>query len=236
MWRLAHNYLPYLSREFWEVLDIHKRDTLGKMRIRSWFVALYSVCTQQHVFFFFLGAKESVDRWEMCIVTTQKYFRLAMGSIYSKNNVALKDTRNGVSFIFSTVRHSSFLFLMAEEGKQTLNVRRFKGFSFVCLCYWPSNNVHHQRRVPHSLTTCLCSICPFFFLPCSLYNVGGVDLRGAQERSDQQLGEQCSLQSLPEVESSWKGNQLQSHLSLHYCVSSSAHNDQRLVDELERVH
>ena len=31
MWRLAHNYLPYLSREFWEVLDIHKRDTLGKI-------------------------------------------------------------------------------------------------------------------------------------------------------------------------------------------------------------
>ena len=31
MWRLAHNYLPYLSREFWEVLDIHKRDTLGKL-------------------------------------------------------------------------------------------------------------------------------------------------------------------------------------------------------------
>lgn len=30
MWRLAHNYLPYLSREFWEVLDIHKRDTLGE--------------------------------------------------------------------------------------------------------------------------------------------------------------------------------------------------------------
>lgn len=46
------------------------------------------------------GAKESVDRWEMCIVTTQKYFRLAMGSIYSKNNVALKDTRNGVSISF----------------------------------------------------------------------------------------------------------------------------------------
>lgn len=33
----------------------------------------------------------------MCIVTTQQYFRLAMGAIYSKNNVALKDTRNGVS-------------------------------------------------------------------------------------------------------------------------------------------
>lgn len=43
------------------------------------------------------GAKESIDRWEMCIVTTQQYFRLAMGAIYSKNNVALKDTRNGVS-------------------------------------------------------------------------------------------------------------------------------------------
>ena len=49
------------------------------------------------------GAKESVDRWEMCIVTTQKYFRLAMGSIYSKNNVALKDSRNGVSIFFSSV-------------------------------------------------------------------------------------------------------------------------------------
>jgi len=29
MWRLAHNFLPYLSREFWEVLDIHKKDMLG---------------------------------------------------------------------------------------------------------------------------------------------------------------------------------------------------------------
>ncbi|XP_046444687.1 endothelin-converting enzyme 2-like isoform X1 [Daphnia pulex] len=79
MWRLAHNYLPYLSREFWEVLDIHKRDTLG--------------------------AKESVDRWEMCIVTTQKYFRLAMGSIYSKNNVALKDSRNGVAIIYESLKN-----------------------------------------------------------------------------------------------------------------------------------
>ncbi|EFX68571.1 hypothetical protein DAPPUDRAFT_228911 [Daphnia pulex] len=77
--RLAHNYLPYLSREFWEVLDIHKRDTLG--------------------------AKESVDRWEMCIVTTQKYFRLAMGSIYSKNNVALKDSRNGVAIIYESLKN-----------------------------------------------------------------------------------------------------------------------------------
>lgn len=35
MWRLAHNYLPYLSREFWEVLDIHKRDTLGKLLLQA---------------------------------------------------------------------------------------------------------------------------------------------------------------------------------------------------------
>jgi endothelin-converting enzyme len=79
MWRLAHNYLPYLSREFWEVLDIHKRDMLG--------------------------AKESVDRWEMCIMTTKKYFRLAMGSLYSKNNVALRDTRNGVAIVYESLKN-----------------------------------------------------------------------------------------------------------------------------------
>ena len=119
MWRLAHNYLPYLSREFWEVLDIHKRDTLGKMRRRSkdncrvptWFVAYILQVLWYELQLFFggvfssfssahPGAKESVDRWEMCIVTTQKYFRLALGSIYSKNNVGLKDTRNGVSRLF----------------------------------------------------------------------------------------------------------------------------------------
>lgn len=79
MWRLAHNYLPYLSREFWEVLDIHKRDMLG--------------------------AKESVDRWEMCITTTKKYFRLAMGALYSKNNGALKETRNGVAAVYESLKN-----------------------------------------------------------------------------------------------------------------------------------
>lgn len=97
MWRLAHNYLPYLSREFWEVLDIHKRDTLGTNDMR---VFHFTPLPFLYLFFYLsTGAKESVDRWEMCIVTTQKYFGLAMGAIYSKNNVALKDTRNGVSSV-----------------------------------------------------------------------------------------------------------------------------------------
>ena len=58
------------------------------------------------------GAKESVDRWEMCIVTTKEYFRLAMGALYSKNNGALKETRNGVSLFYSCLiaphSHSPF--------------------------------------------------------------------------------------------------------------------------------
>lgn len=105
MWRLAHNYLPYLSREFWEVLDIHKRDTLGMHRlleIPSFLLTLSLTLSLSSAGRRTLGAKESVDRWEMCIVTTQKYFRLALGAIYSKNNVALKDTRNGVGTILAS--------------------------------------------------------------------------------------------------------------------------------------
>lgn len=59
MWRLAHNYLPYLSREFWEVLDIHKRDTLGKRPV------ITSVSLRITRLSRFPGAKESVDRWEI---------------------------------------------------------------------------------------------------------------------------------------------------------------------------
>jgi len=79
MWRLAHNFLPYLSREFWEVLDIHKKDMLG--------------------------AKEAVDRWEMCIQTTKRFFGLALGALYSKNNAALKETRYGVTIMYESLKN-----------------------------------------------------------------------------------------------------------------------------------
>ena len=48
MWRLAHNYLPYLSREFWEVLDIHKRDTLGMLN-RPTFYLKVSLLLNSHI-------------------------------------------------------------------------------------------------------------------------------------------------------------------------------------------
>ena len=48
MWRLAHNYLPYLSREFWEVLDIHKRDTLGMLN-RPTFYLKVSFLLNSHI-------------------------------------------------------------------------------------------------------------------------------------------------------------------------------------------
>lgn len=130
MWRLAHNYLPYLSREFWEVLDIHKRDTLGEKKTccshSLWLDRIERVTVRPSYWFnrslmILAGAKESVDRWEMCIVTTQKYFRLAMGSIYSKNNVALKDSRNGVSIFLSSVDSiDSCTFLLSNASATTM--------------------------------------------------------------------------------------------------------------------
>ena len=43
MWRLAHNYLPYLSREYWEVLDIHKKEMLGNSKANNNRVNLASI-------------------------------------------------------------------------------------------------------------------------------------------------------------------------------------------------
>lgn len=85
--------------------------------------------------FLVTGAKESVDRWEMCIVTTQKYFRLAMGAIYSKNNVALKDTRNGVS-----------IYLVASLSCAPV------------ACLYSSASTRQQQCQPSALMSCLYSM------------------------------------------------------------------------------
>ena len=56
----------------------------------------YSHCICYWILLPTIGAKEAVDRWEMCIQTTKRFFGLALGALYSKNNAALKETRYGV--------------------------------------------------------------------------------------------------------------------------------------------
>jgi hypothetical protein len=93
------------------------------------------------------GAKESVDRWEMCIVTTQKYFRLAMGSIYSKNNVALKDSRNGVSIFFpSVIALIAIGCLLSTRQTQQCNPSALMSCLYSIFLSFPNKNL--LRRLP----------------------------------------------------------------------------------------
>lgn len=76
-------YIPYLSSENTRVLDLYRKE--------------------------FTGLKEPMERWELCIQTTAKFFKFGLGSLYERSPSRYRSRQRNsqvVNEMFSKIRHT----------------------------------------------------------------------------------------------------------------------------------
>jgi predicted metalloendopeptidase len=95
MWQLVQVYMPYLSKQFREVLELYRKTLTG--------------------------AQKPLERWEMCEITTERFFGHLMNAMFfrqeeKKNAVLVRERQPLAQKLFDYIKHNVAKSLSVSEG------------------------------------------------------------------------------------------------------------------------